>query len=170
MDTRHLLADRLFCVFSSAHLLIAVTPALMLCQGSVEKLSSSKVKAECTQIWLVRLWMCIEDAQMTTVWPYLVHSLTSSWLHCFVSLCLPGMTMWRVSSAGLVSGHGSSVRGLWTDLPPDLPRLYAVLERHSDHAIIFINGMFQLSSKCSPETYINDSCHSQAHNPTFHSL
>ncbi|KAG7241930.1 hypothetical protein INR49_024677 [Caranx melampygus] len=51
-----------------------------------------------------------------------------------------GMTMWRVSSAGLVSGRGSSVRRLWRELPPDLPRLHAVLERQSDHAIIFING------------------------------
>ncbi|XP_071314320.1 matrix metalloproteinase-17b isoform X2 [Trachinotus anak] len=51
-----------------------------------------------------------------------------------------GLTMWRVSSGGLVSGRGSSVRRLWRGLPSDLPRLHAVLERPSDHAIIFING------------------------------
>ncbi|XP_034454796.1 matrix metalloproteinase-17b [Hippoglossus hippoglossus] len=51
-----------------------------------------------------------------------------------------GLTMWRVSGAGLVSGRGASVRKLWRDLPPDLPRLHAVLERQSDHAIIFISG------------------------------
>nr|WMC20665.1 matrix metalloproteinase 17 [Paralichthys olivaceus] len=51
-----------------------------------------------------------------------------------------GLTMWRVSGAGLVSGHGASVRKLWRGLPPDLPRLHAVLERPSDHAIIFISG------------------------------
>ncbi|XP_040904648.1 matrix metalloproteinase-17b [Toxotes jaculatrix] len=51
-----------------------------------------------------------------------------------------GLTMWRVSGAGLVSGRGTSVRRLWRGLPPDLPRLHAVLERQSDHAIIFISG------------------------------
>ncbi|XP_008298426.1 matrix metalloproteinase-17b [Stegastes partitus] len=51
-----------------------------------------------------------------------------------------GLTMWRVSSGGLVSGRGASVRRLWRSLPPDLPRLHAVLERQSDHAIIFISG------------------------------
>ncbi|XP_058506654.1 matrix metalloproteinase-17b isoform X2 [Solea solea] len=51
-----------------------------------------------------------------------------------------GQTMWRVSGAGLVSGGGVLVRRLWRGLPPDLPRLTAVLERQSDHAIIFISG------------------------------
>ncbi|KAM3613381.1 uncharacterized protein V6R79_025127 [Siganus canaliculatus] len=51
-----------------------------------------------------------------------------------------GLTMWRVNSGGLVSGRGVSVRRLWRGLPPDLPRLQAVLERPSDHAIIFISG------------------------------
>lgn len=49
--------------------------------------------------------------------------------------------MWRVSGGGLVSGRGASVRRLWKGLPPDLPSLHAVLERQSDHAIIFISGM-----------------------------
>uniref|UniRef100_A0A3Q2VSR4 Matrix metallopeptidase 17b n=1 Tax=Haplochromis burtoni TaxID=8153 RepID=A0A3Q2VSR4_HAPBU len=40
----------------------------------------------------------------------------------------------------LVSGRGSSVRRLWRGLPPDLLHLQAVLERRSDHAIIFISG------------------------------
>ncbi|XP_074503794.1 matrix metalloproteinase-17b [Sebastes fasciatus] len=51
-----------------------------------------------------------------------------------------GLTMWRVNGGGLVSGRGASVRRLWRGLPPDLPRLHAVLERQSDHAIIFISG------------------------------
>ncbi|CAB1325420.1 unnamed protein product, partial [Coregonus sp. 'balchen'] len=49
-----------------------------------------------------------------------------------------GLSMWRVSTGGLVSGRGASVRRLWRGLPPNLPPLQAVLERHSDHAIIFI--------------------------------
>ncbi|XP_060904806.1 matrix metalloproteinase-17b isoform X2 [Labrus mixtus] len=51
-----------------------------------------------------------------------------------------GLTMWRVNGGGLVSGRGASVRRLWRGLPADLPRLHAVLERQSDHAIIFISG------------------------------
>lgn len=51
--------------------------------------------------------------------------------------------MWRVNSAGLVSGRGASVSRLWGGLPSDLSRLHAVLERQSDHAIIFMSGMFQ---------------------------
>ncbi|KAL0974238.1 hypothetical protein UPYG_G00217530 [Umbra pygmaea] len=51
-----------------------------------------------------------------------------------------GLSMWRVSTNGLVSARGASVRALWGGLPPNLPRLQAVLERHSDHAIIFITG------------------------------
>uniref|UniRef100_A0A6Q2YLX2 Peptidase metallopeptidase domain-containing protein n=1 Tax=Esox lucius TaxID=8010 RepID=A0A6Q2YLX2_ESOLU len=51
-----------------------------------------------------------------------------------------GLTMWRVSTVGLVSGRGASVRRLWGGLPPNLPPLQAVLERHSDNAIIFITG------------------------------
>ncbi|XP_067103188.1 matrix metalloproteinase-17b isoform X1 [Osmerus mordax] len=51
-----------------------------------------------------------------------------------------GLSMWRVSAGGLVSGRAASVRRLWGGLPPDLPPLKAVLERHSDHAIIFISG------------------------------
>ncbi|XP_042348697.1 matrix metalloproteinase-17b [Plectropomus leopardus] len=51
-----------------------------------------------------------------------------------------GLTMWRVNGGGLVSSRGASVRRLWRGLPPDLPRLHAVLERQSDHAIIFISG------------------------------
>uniref|UniRef100_A0A3B5BBH1 Matrix metalloproteinase-17-like n=1 Tax=Stegastes partitus TaxID=144197 RepID=A0A3B5BBH1_9TELE len=58
-----------------------------------------------------------------------------------------GLTMWRVSSGGLVSGRGASVRRLWRSLPPDLPRLHAVLERQSDHAIIFISGKIQFYNK-----------------------
>ncbi|XP_070994182.1 matrix metalloproteinase-17-like [Oncorhynchus clarkii lewisi] len=49
-----------------------------------------------------------------------------------------GLSIWRVSTGGLVSGRGASVRRLWGGLPPNLPPLQAVLERHSDHAIIFI--------------------------------
>lgn len=60
---------------------------------------------------------------------------------CDVFFQPPGLTMWRVNSGGLVSARGSSVRRLWRGLPPDLPRLTAVLERHSDHAIIFISGI-----------------------------
>ncbi|XP_035807584.1 matrix metalloproteinase-17b isoform X2 [Amphiprion ocellaris] len=55
-----------------------------------------------------------------------------------------GLTMWRVSAGGLVSDWGASVRRLWRGLPPDLPRLHAVLERQSDHAIIFISGSVYL--------------------------
>ncbi|KAI4800072.1 hypothetical protein KUCAC02_016609, partial [Chaenocephalus aceratus] len=51
-----------------------------------------------------------------------------------------GLTMWRVNGGGLVSSQGASVRRLWRALPPDLPQLHAVLERPSDHAIIFISG------------------------------
>ncbi|KAF1384445.1 hypothetical protein PFLUV_G00120310 [Perca fluviatilis] len=51
-----------------------------------------------------------------------------------------GLRMWRVNGGGLVSGRGASVRRLWRGLPADLHRLHAVLERQSDHAIIFING------------------------------
>ncbi|MED6260343.1 hypothetical protein ATANTOWER_014227 [Ataeniobius toweri] len=51
-----------------------------------------------------------------------------------------GLTVWRVNGGGLVSGRGASVRRLWRGLPPDLLHLDAVLERHSDHAIIFISG------------------------------
>lgn len=50
--------------------------------------------------------------------------------------------MWRVNGRGLVSPHGTSARSLWRGLPPDLPHLDAVLERQSDHAIIFISGMY----------------------------
>ncbi|XP_073342542.1 matrix metalloproteinase-17b [Pagrus major] len=55
-----------------------------------------------------------------------------------------GLMMWRVNSGGLVSGRGASVWRLWRGLPPDLPRLHAVVERHSDHAIIFISGSIYL--------------------------
>ncbi|XP_061582428.1 matrix metalloproteinase-17-like [Cololabis saira] len=51
-----------------------------------------------------------------------------------------GLKVWRVNSRGLVSARGASVRRLWRGLPPDLPCLHAVLERQSDHAIIFISG------------------------------
>ncbi|XP_074530835.1 matrix metalloproteinase-17b [Halichoeres trimaculatus] len=51
-----------------------------------------------------------------------------------------GLMMWRVNAGGLVSARGASVRRLWRGLPADLPRLQAVLERQSDHAIIFISG------------------------------
>ncbi|KAJ3588340.1 hypothetical protein NHX12_011933 [Muraenolepis orangiensis] len=51
-----------------------------------------------------------------------------------------GQSMWRVSSEGLVSGRGASIRRLWAGLPPDLLQLHAVLERKSDHGIIFISG------------------------------
>lgn len=56
--------------------------------------------------------------------------------------------MWRVNGGGLVSSRGTSVRRLWRGLPPDLSRIQAVLERQSDHAIIFISGMFQ-KCQCS---------------------
>lgn len=49
--------------------------------------------------------------------------------------------MWRVSGAGLVSARGTSVRSLWRGLPSDLPCIHAVVERQSDHAIIFISGI-----------------------------
>ncbi|CAL8264386.1 unnamed protein product [Lota lota] len=51
-----------------------------------------------------------------------------------------GQRMWRVSGGGLVSGLGASIRRLWAGLPTDLPPLHAVLERKSDHGIIFISG------------------------------
>uniref|UniRef100_A0A3B3XJI2 Peptidase metallopeptidase domain-containing protein n=1 Tax=Poecilia mexicana TaxID=48701 RepID=A0A3B3XJI2_9TELE len=51
-----------------------------------------------------------------------------------------GLMVWRVNGGGLVSGRGAAVRRLWRGLPADLLRLDAVLERHSDHAIIFISG------------------------------
>nr|UZH45416.1 matrix metalloproteinase-17b [Scatophagus argus] len=56
---------------------------------------------------------------------------------CFFITC---RTMWRVNGGSLVSARGASVRMLWRALPPDLPRIDAVLERQSDHAIIFISG------------------------------
>ncbi|XP_055080655.1 matrix metalloproteinase-17b [Periophthalmus magnuspinnatus] len=49
------------------------------------------------------------------------------------------LSMWRVSSSGLVSSRGAAVRRLWRSLPLDL-RLRAVLERASDHSIVFISG------------------------------
>lgn len=52
--------------------------------------------------------------------------------------------MWRVNAGGLVSAHGTSATRLWRGLPPDLPRLHAVLERQSDHAIIFISGILYI--------------------------
>ncbi|XP_051945216.1 matrix metalloproteinase-17b [Xyrauchen texanus] len=51
-----------------------------------------------------------------------------------------GQYMWRVSRGGLVSVRAVSVQRLWSALPSSLPPLRAVLERHSDHAIIFISG------------------------------
>ncbi|KAI5624874.1 matrix metalloproteinase-17 isoform X1 [Silurus asotus] len=51
-----------------------------------------------------------------------------------------GMSMWRVNTGGLVSRRAVSVRKLWAALPTSLPPLRAVLERHEDHAIIFISG------------------------------
>ncbi|CAL9707465.1 unnamed protein product [Knipowitschia caucasica] len=50
-----------------------------------------------------------------------------------------GLSMWRVSSSGLVSSRAAAVRRMWRSLPLDL-RLSAVLERPSDHAILFISG------------------------------
>ncbi|XP_059919867.1 matrix metalloproteinase-17b isoform X1 [Gadus macrocephalus] len=50
-----------------------------------------------------------------------------------------GQSMWRVSRGGLVSGHGASIRRLWTGLPDPLPTLQAVLERKRDHGIMFIS-------------------------------
>ncbi|KAI4896529.1 hypothetical protein NFI96_015408, partial [Prochilodus magdalenae] len=51
-----------------------------------------------------------------------------------------GVSMWRVNRGGLVSGRAVSVRRLWGALPSSMPPLRAVLERHEDHAIIFISG------------------------------
>ncbi|XP_051513694.1 matrix metalloproteinase-17b [Myxocyprinus asiaticus] len=51
-----------------------------------------------------------------------------------------GQHMWRVSRGGLVSVRAVSVQRLWSALPSSVPPLRAVLERHSDHAIIFISG------------------------------
>lgn len=50
--------------------------------------------------------------------------------------------MWRVNRGGLVSRGAVSVRKLWAALPTSLPPLRAVVERHEDHAIIFISGQF----------------------------
>uniref|UniRef100_A0A8C6WQF2 Matrix metallopeptidase 17b n=1 Tax=Neogobius melanostomus TaxID=47308 RepID=A0A8C6WQF2_9GOBI len=50
-----------------------------------------------------------------------------------------GPSMWRVGGLGLVSPRGAAVRRLWRALPSDL-HLSAVLERQTDHAIIFISG------------------------------
>ncbi|XP_062855705.1 matrix metalloproteinase-17b [Trichomycterus rosablanca] len=51
-----------------------------------------------------------------------------------------GLSMWRVHTGGLISRKAVSVRRLWAALPTSLPPLRAVLERHEDHAIIFISG------------------------------
>ncbi|XP_043113240.1 matrix metalloproteinase-17b isoform X1 [Puntigrus tetrazona] len=51
-----------------------------------------------------------------------------------------GQNMWRVSRGGLVSVRAVPVQRLWSALPSSLPPLQAVLERHTDHAIIFISG------------------------------
>ncbi|KAK1804523.1 hypothetical protein P4O66_020531 [Electrophorus voltai] len=51
-----------------------------------------------------------------------------------------GLRMWRVSRDGLISKKAVSVRRLWGALPSSLPPLRAVLERNTDHAIIFISG------------------------------
>ncbi|XP_026796408.3 matrix metalloproteinase-17b [Pangasianodon hypophthalmus] len=51
-----------------------------------------------------------------------------------------GLNMWRVNRGNLVSRRAVSVRKLWAALPTSLPPLRAVLERHEDHAIIFISG------------------------------
>ncbi|XP_036406886.1 matrix metalloproteinase-17b [Megalops cyprinoides] len=51
-----------------------------------------------------------------------------------------GPYMWRVSSGALVSGKAASTRRLWSGLPPNFTPLRAVLERHSDHGIVFITG------------------------------
>lgn len=53
-----------------------------------------------------------------------------------------GQNMWRVSRGGLVSVRAVPVQRLWSALPSSLPPLRAVLERHTDHAIIFISGPF----------------------------
>lgn len=45
----------------------------------------------------------------------------------------------------MMSGSGAPVRRLWKGLPPDLPRIHAVLERRSDHAIVFISGALRQS-------------------------
>lgn len=49
-----------------------------------------------------------------------------------------GLNMWRVSRVGLVTGRAVSVRRLWGALPSTITSVRAVLERRSDHAIIFI--------------------------------
>lgn len=51
-----------------------------------------------------------------------------------------GQSMWRISRGGLVSVRAVPIQRLWSALPPSLPPLRAVLERHTDHAIIFISG------------------------------
>ncbi|TSO15263.1 Matrix metalloproteinase-17 [Bagarius yarrelli] len=51
-----------------------------------------------------------------------------------------GLSMWRVNRGSLVSRRAVSVQKLWAALPASLPPLSAVLERHEDHAIIFISG------------------------------
>ncbi|XP_023653156.1 matrix metalloproteinase-17b isoform X1 [Paramormyrops kingsleyae] len=51
-----------------------------------------------------------------------------------------GLSMWRVSRGGLVSGKPAVLRQMWRGLPPSLASLQAVLERQSDHAIVFISG------------------------------
>uniref|UniRef100_A0A671MSZ3 Matrix metallopeptidase 17b n=1 Tax=Sinocyclocheilus anshuiensis TaxID=1608454 RepID=A0A671MSZ3_9TELE len=53
-----------------------------------------------------------------------------------------GQNMWRVSRGGLVSVRAVPVQRLWSALPSSLPPLRAVMERHTDHAIIFISGQF----------------------------
>uniref|UniRef100_A0A673G8D2 Matrix metalloproteinase-17-like n=1 Tax=Sinocyclocheilus rhinocerous TaxID=307959 RepID=A0A673G8D2_9TELE len=53
-----------------------------------------------------------------------------------------GQNMWRVSRGGLVSVTAVPVQRLWSALPSSLPPLQAVLERHTNHAIIFISGQF----------------------------
>uniref|UniRef100_A0A3Q4GK72 Matrix metallopeptidase 17b n=1 Tax=Neolamprologus brichardi TaxID=32507 RepID=A0A3Q4GK72_NEOBR len=65
-----------------------------------------------------------------------------------------GQMMWRVNGGGLVSGRGSSVRRLWRGLPPDLLHLQAVLERRSDHAIIFISGTVHFFSSSPGSVYL----------------
>lgn len=51
-----------------------------------------------------------------------------------------GLSMWRVSRGGLVSGKPAVLRQMWRGLPSSLVSLQAVLERQSDHGIVFISG------------------------------
>lgn len=85
-------------------------------------------------------WQTFNVHSLLTGFLPLSSSFTKTTHPCACGVSPAGQSMWRVSSGGLVSGRGASVRRLWAGLPADLSPLHAVLERKSDHGIIFISG------------------------------